>query len=571
MLAGSGVRGSRRLKWAKTQASKPYQWAGNGDPSWDCLTLSSMITTPQGHAELRDLYPGMEVMAYQDGKLVASKVLAKWNTGEQELFKVRTRNRSIRATAGHRVLVAAPVKRPMMDVDERVAGAEWGTAWKEVRDLTPTDYLVTYTGSPKEGGEEVPEDLAWLMGLWLADGSVNQNSGIRICVYDDLAEKAMAVLRKHSPNRKVTHHPRHGVMISDVQRVRWMIRNGFHGKSHERTIPPVVMEWSQGAQDAFLQGYADGDGSYKNGKNGATFETAELIEYKATSRELIEGVREMHLRRGDRVSVTNTRARTKDVYIGGKKIENARPIHSIEVAPGRGASQTTGAGHRPGLLRLMAQLRTEGMSVQRVLSVEPDGVEETWDIEVQDSHSFVSDGLISHNCSGFMSAIESVIRGQKPHRRWATGAFSGKTAPPGWVYHGDSPFRIGITNAGVGHTAGTIAKTNVESRGGAGVVVGSRARGYNDGLFGSWYGFQPGKYDSGGYIPPGLNLVYNGTGRPEPVFTTQQANALMSGAAQGPAQPVVVELHAKEGALGDFIDVRVQDHQQQLISVINAS
>ncbi|MFD1156243.1 LAGLIDADG family homing endonuclease, partial [Undibacterium aquatile] len=167
------------------------------------------------------------------------------------------------------------------------------------------------TGSPKEGGEEVPEDLAWLMGLWLADGSVNQNSGIRICVYDDLAEKAMAVLRKHSPNRKVTHHPRHGVMISDVQRVRWMIRNGFHGKSHERTIPPVVMEWSQGAQDAFLQGYADGDGSYKNGKNGATFETAELIEYKATSRELIEGVREMHLRRGDRVSVTNTRARTK--------------------------------------------------------------------------------------------------------------------------------------------------------------------------------------------------------------------------------------------------------------------
>ncbi|WP_449334128.1 hypothetical protein [Streptomyces kaempferi] len=211
------------------------------------------------------------------------------------------------------------------------------------------------------------------------------------------------------------------------------------------------------------------------------------------------------------------------------------------------------------------------MSVQRVLSVEPDGVEETWDIEVQDSHSFVSDGLISHNCSGFMSAIESVIRGQKPHRRWATGAFSGKTAPPGWVYHGDSPFRIGITNAGVGHTAGTIAKTNVESRGGAGVVVGSRARGYNDGLFGSWYGFQPGKYDSGGYIPPGLNLVYNGTGRPEPVFTTQQANALMSGAAQGPAQPVVVELHAKEGALGDFIDVRVQDHQQQLISVINAS
>jgi hypothetical protein len=36
-----------------------------------------------------------------------------------------------------------------------------------------------------------------------------------------------------------------------------------------------------------------------------------------------------------------------------------------------------------------------------------------------------------------------------------------------------------------------------------------------------------GGYDSGGYLQPGLNLAYNGTGRPEPVFTTQQANALI--------------------------------------------
>jgi hypothetical protein len=33
-------------------------------------------------------------------------------------------------------------------------------------------------------------------------------------------------------------------------------------------------------------------------------------------------------------------------------------------------------------------------------------------------------------------------------------------------------------------------------------------------------------YDTGGYLQPGMNLAYNGTGRPEPVFTTQQANLL---------------------------------------------
>jgi SLT domain-containing protein len=37
-----------------------------------------------------------------------------------------------------------------------------------------------------------------------------------------------------------------------------------------------------------------------------------------------------------------------------------------------------------------------------------------------------------------------------------------------------------------------------------------------------------GGYDSGGYLQPGMNLAYNGTGRPEPVLTTAQWNILAS-------------------------------------------
>lgn len=45
----------------------------------------------------------------------------------------------------------------------------------------------------------------------------------------------------------------------------------------------------------------------------------------------------------------------------------------------------------------------------------------------------------------------------------------------------------------------------------------------------------PQGYDSGGYLQPGLNLAYNGTGRPEPVFTSQQASALT----KAPAAPAL--------------------------------
>lgn len=194
------------------------------------------------------------------------------------------------------------------------------------------------------------------------------------------------------------------------------------------------------------------------------------------------------------------------------------------------------------------------------------------------AYQWGGNGNPSWDCSGLVSAIESVIRGEKPHRRWATGAFSGKTAPPGWVLNGKSPYMIGITNAGVGHTAGTLNGVNVESRGGDGVVVGKSARAWNNNLFTHHYAYK-GKYDSGGYLQPGLNLAYNGTGRPEPVFTTAQANALTSGAAVGgdalsldgqQMQLVLDDGQRFNAHIEALADGRVQASNTRLIQVLNA-
>ncbi|MFF1498712.1 phage tail tape measure protein [Streptomyces sp. NPDC058316] len=121
-------------------------------------------------------------------------------------------------------------------------------------------------------------------------------------------------------------------------------------------------------------------------------------------------------------------------------------------------------------------------------------------------------GNPSWDCSGLVSAIESVIRGERPHRRWATGAFTGSRAPSGWVRGARSPYMIGITNSGVGHTAGTINGTNVESRGGDGVVIGSRARSYHDPLFTDVYGLKG--FADGGRPRPG-ELAWVGERGPE--------------------------------------------------------
>ncbi|MFE5124156.1 hypothetical protein [Streptomyces sp. NPDC056669] len=292
-------------------------------------------------------------------------------------------------------------------------------------------------------------------------------------------------------------------------------------------------------------------------------------------------------------------------------------------------------------------------------------------------------GNPSFDCSGYMGSIQKVIEGKNPKGRiWSTMAFHGDTAPKGWVRNLAAPFQIGITNKGVGHTAGTLAGVNVESRGGQGVIVGKAARGAHHPMFDAVYGFRgsianhpgstttavaretarqmlgkfgfsqkqwpalrdlwqhesgwkwnarnvqsgaygipqslpaekmassgadwltnpatqidwglgyikkvygspskawakwqsrsPNWYDDGGYLPPGLSLVANGTGKPEPVFTATQWDTLRSNAGNGRGTPnIVVENTVLLGTreITDIVDERHtirEDNTARAISV----
>ncbi|MFI2761405.1 hypothetical protein ACH5A3_21425 [Streptomyces echinatus] len=219
----------------------------------------------------------------------------------------------------------------------------------------------------------------------------------------------------------------------------------------------------------------------------------------------------------------------KDLVIGGLKAAAKKAINSlvrplVNAIPGgglgsilKGLTNNT-LDHMLDFLGNEDKKATGGPAVQRALS---------W-VKTQDGlpYQWAGNGNPSWDCSGLMSAIESVIRGEHAHRRWATGSFVGTSGPSGWVRDLKSPFEIGITNAGVGHTAGTLAGMNVESSGGRGVHMGKTARGAGDPMFTSRWGFAPAtKYDSGGLLADGATMVVNQTRKPERILTPSQ-NAL---------------------------------------------
>ncbi|MBW1600901.1 peptidoglycan DD-metalloendopeptidase family protein [Streptomyces sp. JJ66] len=78
-------------------------------------------------------------------------------------------------------------------------------------------------------------------------------------------------------------------------------------------------------------------------------------------------------------------------------------------------------------------------------------------------------------------------------------------------------------------------------------------------------------YDRGGYLQPGLNLAYNGTGQPEPVFTSRQANALMGVAAGGGGLgDLSVSVYVGDREITDIARAEVRRSNGELVRTLRA-
>ncbi|MET9409701.1 peptidoglycan DD-metalloendopeptidase family protein [Streptomyces sp. NPDC002935] len=85
--------------------------------------------------------------------------------------------------------------------------------------------------------------------------------------------------------------------------------------------------------------------------------------------------------------------------------------------------------------------------------------------------------------------------------------------------------------------------------------------------YSKWLSRSPHWYDDGGMIPPGLSLVANGTGRPEPVFTSGQWEDIRASRHGG--APAVVQVKVDSHTyldgreVGGYVDQRIEAHDAE--------
>lgn len=213
----------------------------------------------------------------------------------------------------------------------------------------------------------VDDDLAWLFGLYIADGSTNGINGINFVLSpkDDLA-RLMRTLTRFGILPKSRDYDKYVRVMASSRSLAAFFSSQFGCCSSQKHIPAWLM--NQRTSKSLLEGITDGDG-YRYGNH-------QILS--STSIALIHQVRQLLLSLGEYPHFgLHKRSERNPGY------PNASPMYDLRWT-------------RSGQHRTYWWNDLYCHPVQSITTEPFDG--NVFNLEVQDVHSYLAGGIVAHNC-----------------------------------------------------------------------------------------------------------------------------------------------------------------------------
>ena len=230
----------------------------------------------------------------------------------------------------------------------------------------------------------IDTELAWFLGVFNADGSIH-TKGIRIaCNVHSEDYKRIVEVGKSLFNIDATFEDNGrgclSVHFSSSRLLRWLYVNALDKRySNEAEIPFLIRTSSRASIQSYLDGFWYGDGSESSAKYIDTSSSR-------LTRQLIT----IHRGLGTNVSVYKNQsgfAHTDGTYTQMNRITQIKTRSKIHT------NDVDNRLHGVGL---------EKCTIDRVASIK-DSQSQTLDIEVPDTHSYIANGVVSHNTIGLIA------------------------------------------------------------------------------------------------------------------------------------------------------------------------
>jgi intein/homing endonuclease len=350
----------------------------------DCVADYEEIICPDGNKKIKDVQVGDTVLSYDFNKgcHVYKKVVNKWDKGELPVYRVTFRDSThIDVTENHPMWVrnnekgkSIYVKKPLSEINHTGR-----VSWKK---KVPTSNRVPYVAKDIEW---LTEDHCFLIGHFLAEGSTSshvETSGREIP--DEIIPRLDKLGIPYSLRTNNSNVPIVRFLRSPFKEyIRKLQRSSF-----DLELPEEMMWLPENKLEAILDGYFLGDGHYHKTAGGTTEKV-----YSTSCEKFALQLRDISLKLGNSLWVY------KQEKHGGV---GTKPIYRCHDKPKSESKRRHGY---------------DDLGETSIKSVEPIGTAHVYDIEIEDTHTFVfRNGLLGHNCEDLGRAIYmlcSILRTQK--------------------------------------------------------------------------------------------------------------------------------------------------------------
>ena len=413
------------------------------DGNIGCLAEGSTVTTPTGIKTIESLELGDHVLSYDDqtGQLVFRSVIAKRYSGEQPVHTVNVGERKLVVTANHpfysytynpdaakklgRYELAYVRADHLKEAIVPRTSLDYGAPYQLQKPWLVTEFqsLNQYNSDLKMSRtresrmaeiEYTTDDMMWMFGYWVGDGNIEikaaKTEGVvrfaKVGFSTPRTDRArgrlvetMAALVDAKPTERAD-----GVHLNwnSKELAEFFTINGFKGRATDKRVPTWVWSLPESQRLAFVAGYLDADGTVT--------ETKRRFSLKSANQQLLADVASLLVTLGitSRLQTEFSEPRTVTILgyectaHGSYRLDFALDSRLLPFVSNQLREKATNCvpvqnQYNRTVGRSQIQLPESVEIVNVSVSAASAELVRTWDIEVEDTGNFVSQGFIVHN------------------------------------------------------------------------------------------------------------------------------------------------------------------------------
>ncbi|MCL4389659.1 P-loop NTPase [Candidatus Marsarchaeota archaeon] len=364
-----------------------------------CMPADTLILMADHHQKpIEKIRHGEDVLSYRDGKLVKSRVVKVVQQGKQKVFKLKTPNRTVFASSNHpflkyhRNLYWKPLSQ--LDKGDRIIVVNCIDGGKPLR-LPSFEESVHNTRKPIILPSLTTPDFMQLIGHFVGDGFIriykttDRIAGVRICEPEDskFRSKYEGMYRSLF-NCNIFRDGKNMFAIGSIPLARLFQYLNLHHPAMEKCVPDWVFGLPLDQRRAFVQGYAEADGHIRHREKIVTFRggsgqfveakiVQDVVSLESTNKLLIKQMHALCQMSGIRSQNIRKRFKEGNFFPDGHATKPST-MYGFEYSQ---------------------KFDNANFKIARVKSVEYAGYQDTYDLQLEDNHNFIANGVVVHNTS----------------------------------------------------------------------------------------------------------------------------------------------------------------------------